>query len=140
MTSDEMVEDAKSRVRVVSPDELRHELDRGETVVLDVRDIRERWQLGTIPGARHAPRGMLEFWADPTSQYHKAFLEPGRRTVVYCAGGARSALAADALQTLGYTDVAHLEIGFNGWRDQGGAVDPVPVPDEFRESGESRES
>lgn len=134
MTIDEMVADAKTRVRVVSPDELRRELDRGETLVLDVRDVRERWQLGTIPGARHAPRGMLEFWADPTSRYHKPFLDPGRRTVLYCAGGARSALAADALQKLGYTDVAHLEVGFNGWRDAGGAVDPVPVPDEFRES------
>ena len=127
-----MVEDAKSRVRAVTKEELERELASGEAVVVDIRDVRERWELGTVPGARHVDRGMLEFWADPTSPYHKTYMDPERRTILYCAGGLRSALAADTLMKLGYRDVAHLEIGFNGWRDEGGAVEPVPVPDRYR--------
>jgi len=127
-----MVEDAKSRVRSVTKEELERELASGEAVVVDIRDVRERWELGTVPGARHVDRGMLEFWADPTSPYHKTYMDPERRTILYCAGGLRSALAADTLMKLGYRDVAHLEIGFNGWRDEGGAVEPVPVPDRYR--------
>ena len=127
-----MVEDAESRVRSVTKEELERELASGEAVVVDIRDVRERWELGTVPGARHVDRGMLEFWADPTSPYHKTYMDPERRTILYCAGGLRSALAADTLMKLGYRDVAHLEIGFNGWRDEGGAVEPVPVPDRYR--------
>ncbi|MGH7921079.1 MAG: rhodanese-like domain-containing protein [Candidatus Dormibacteraceae bacterium] len=132
MTADEMVADAKTRVPVVTREQLEAELEAGETLLVDIRDIRERWRSGAIPGARHVPRGMLEFWADPTNRYHKPFMDPARRTVLHCAGGARSALAAEALMKLGYRDVAHLEIGFDGWRAAGGAVRPVPVPDEFR--------
>jgi rhodanese-related sulfurtransferase len=132
MSYADMVEDAKSRVRAVTKEELERELASGEAVVVDIRDVRERWELGTVPGARHVDRGMLEFWADPTSPYHKTYMDPERRTILYCAGGLRSALAADTLMKLGYRDVAHLEIGFNGWRDEGGAVEPVPVPDRYR--------
>ncbi|HEY7200328.1 MAG TPA: rhodanese-like domain-containing protein [Candidatus Dormibacteraeota bacterium] len=132
MTYRDMIEDAKSRVRVVSKEELERELASGEAVVVDIRDARERWDLGAIPGARHVPRGMLEFWADPTSPYHKSFMDPNRRTILHCAGGLRSALAADTLMKLGYQDVAHLEIGLDGWRDEGGAVEQVPVPERYR--------
>jgi rhodanese-related sulfurtransferase len=71
--------------------------------VVDIRDIRERWERGAIPGARSMPRGMLEFWFDPESPYYKGGFDFGDRYVVYCAGGGRSALAAVALQDLGYT-------------------------------------
>ena len=128
----EMVAAAKQRVRVVSKADLEREVAGGDVQLLDVRDIRERWQEGSIPGARSVPRGMLEFWADPESPYYKKGLDPDKRTIVYCAGGMRSALAADALQQLGYRDVAHLEIGFHGWRDAGGEIEKVPVPDEIR--------
>jgi rhodanese-related sulfurtransferase len=104
----------------------------GEALVVDIRDVRERWNLGAIPGAKHVPRGMLEFWADPTSPYHKKYMDPNRRTILHCAGGLRSALAADTLMKLGYRDVAHLEIGFDGWKEAGGAIEDVPVPEEFR--------
>ena len=130
----EMVAAAKTRVRVVGKEDLERELAGGEVQLLDVRDVRERWRQGSIPGARSLPRGMLEFWADPESPYYKAELDPARRTIVYCAGGQRSALAADALQQLGYTDVAHLEIGFDAWKAAGGQVETVPVPDEIKNS------
>ncbi|MDQ6773190.1 MAG: rhodanese-like domain-containing protein [Candidatus Dormibacteraeota bacterium] len=128
----DMVDAAKKRVAVVNREELEEELARGEAVVLDIRDVRERWKSGAIRGARHAPRGMLEFWADPESPYHKSFMDPGRRTIVHCAGGQRSALAAAALLDLGYRDVAHLEIGFDGWKESGGAVEEVSVPESYR--------
>jgi rhodanese-related sulfurtransferase len=130
----DMVEAARKRVRVVSKDDLQRELGSGELQLLDVRDVRERWHSGTIPGARSVPRGMLEFWADPESPYYKKGLDPRKRTIVYCAGGQRSALAADALQQLGYVDVAHLEIGFDGWTEAGGEVEKVPLPEEFKKS------
>jgi rhodanese-related sulfurtransferase len=130
----EMVAAAKKRVRVVSKEELERELEKGDVQLIDVRDVRERWRLGSIPGARSVPRGMLEFWADPESPYYKQGLDPARPTVVYCAGGMRSALAADALEQLGYTDVAHLEIGFDGWQQSGGDVEKVLVPDEIKNS------
>jgi rhodanese-related sulfurtransferase len=127
-----MVNEAKARVPVVSKEELERELAEGRAMVVDIRDVRERWASGTIPGAKHVPRGMLEFWADPTSPYHKDFMDPERRTILHCAGGLRSALAADTLMKLGYRDVAHLEIGFEGWQEAGGAVEPVPVPEQYR--------
>ena len=130
----DMVAAAKSRVRSVSKEELEQELKSGDLQLFDVRDVRERWRLGSIPGARSVPRGMLEFWADPDSPYYKEGLDPKKRTIVYCAGGMRSALAADALQQLGYTDVAHLEIGFDGWKQAGGEVEKVPVPAEIKNS------
>ena len=129
-----MVAAAKQRVRVVSKSELERELQKGDVQLIDVRDVRERWSRGGIPGARSVPRGMLEFWADPESPYYKKGLDPARPTVVYCAGGMRSALAADALQQLGYQDVAHLEIGFDGWKEAGGEVEKVPVPEEIKNS------
>jgi rhodanese-related sulfurtransferase len=133
MNYEEMVNDAKSRVRVVGKDELERELADGEALVIDIREVQERWNEGAIPGAKHVSRGMLEFWADPTSPYHKGYMDPSRRTILHCAGGLRSALAADTLMKMGYRDVAHLEIGFSGWREAGGAVEDVPVPEKYRE-------
>ena len=114
-TVGEMVAEAKTRIDNVSIERLREELRRGTTQVLDIRDVRERKKLGWIPGSIHVPRGMLEFWLDPTSPYYQAKVDPERRMVLYCAGGGRSALAADVLRAMGFPDVAHLEAGFNGW-------------------------
>ena len=94
-------------------------------LLLDIREIQERVDLGTIPGAKHAPRGMLEFWADPKSPYYRDWFQEERRTVLFCAGGARSALAARALLDMGFRDVAHLEAGFKGWKEGGGAIEDV---------------
>ena len=72
-----------------------------------------------IPGAISAPRGMLEFWADPTSPYHRQEFDPQRRIILHCASGGRSALAADTLQQLGYSNVAHLAGGLKAWAEEG---------------------
>lgn len=125
MGVNEWVAAAKAEIDNLSADEVAAELERGEAIVVDIRDIRELWRDGTIPGARHAARGMLEFWADPESHYHKDWLQPGRRTILFCAGGQRSALSAKTLKDLGYADVGHLEIGFNAWKEQGRPVVPV---------------
>lgn len=121
----EMIDDARTRVTGISVDELRQERDHGDVLAVDVRDIRELWREGTIRGARHVPRGMLEFWSDPENEYYRDFMDPEHRVVIFCNKGHRSALAADALQKLGYRDVAHLEGGFTAWREAGGEVESI---------------
>ena len=129
-TVEQMVDEAKTRIQNLSLAELQAELARGGTQLLDIRDVRERRQLGHIPGAIHVPRGMLEFWLDPTSQYYTGKVDPEKRIVLHCAGGHRSALAADVLREMGFPNVAHLEPGFNGWAEAG-----LPV-----EGGEPKKS
>lgn len=130
----DMVREAKSRIEELSVEQLQSEIERGTVTLIDIRDPRELWERGTIPGAKSMPRGMLEFWFDPESKYYRGGLDFGERYVVYCAGGGRSALAADMLQDLGYTDVAHLTVGFNGWKDAGGAVENVEPDPKYRSS------
>ena len=132
MSVNDMVADARTRITGLSMEEMQRELESGEAVIVDIRDVRERWRDGTIPGAKHLPRGMLEFWADPQSEYHKRYMDPRKRTILYCAGGLRSSLAADVLQKLGYTNVAHLEMGFDAWKKAGGSWEEVSIPAEFR--------
>ena len=120
------VETVKRDIENLSVEELKAELAAGrDTLLLDIREIQEQVDLGTIPGARHAPRGMLEFWADPSSPYYRDWFQEDRRTVLFCAGGGRSALAVRALADMGFTDVAHLEAGFGGWRDAGEEIEDV---------------
>lgn len=125
----QLVAEAKQRIENLSLEELREELDRRQVQVLDIRDVRERHKLGWIPGSIHVPRGMLEFWLDPTSPYYTGKVDPEKRIVVYCAGGGRSALAADILRTMGFPDVAHLELGFNGWSAAGLPVEREGLPE-----------
>ena len=122
-TVGQMVEEAKTRLENLSVAQVQKEIQTGGIQVLDIRDVRERTKLGYIPGSQHVPRGMLEFWLDPTSQYYQAKVDPEKRMILYCAGGHRSALAADLLKQMGFPDVAHLEVGFNGWAAAGGAVE-----------------
>ena len=124
----EMIEAAMARVESVTAAELRTEQEAGDVLVEDIRDVRERWREGTIPGARHVPRGLLEFWSDPENRYHRDFMDPNARVALYCAEGERSALAADTLGELGYADVVHLEGGFTAWTADGGEVEPVEKP------------
>jgi rhodanese-related sulfurtransferase len=124
----DMVREAKSRIEELTVEQLQAEIEAGSATLIDIRDPREQWERGAIPGAKSMPRGMLEFWFDPESKYYRGGLDLEQRYVVYCAGGGRSALAADVLQDLGYTHVAHLVCGFNGWKDAGGAVETV-LPD-----------
>jgi len=115
----DMVAEAKQDIENLSVEQLRNEMDGGQTTVVDIRDNRELYLKGKIPGAMSAPRGMLEFWVDPASEYHRDVFEPSGRYVLYCASGGRSALAAKTMKDMGYQDVAHLEPGFNGWESAG---------------------
>lgn len=116
----------KSEIENLGVAELQKEIDQNEELLLiDLREIQEVVDLGTIPGAQNVARGMLEFWADPSSPYYRDYFAENKRIVTFCAGGGRSVYATLALRDMGYTNVAHLEVGFNGWRKSGGAVQDV---------------
>lgn len=111
----ELVAEAKEAIENLTPEQFAQEIQREGVVIVDLREREELDQQGSIPGAIHAPRGMLEFYADPSTPYHRTEFDPGRRTLLYCASGGRSALACKTLKQLGYTDVAHLDGGFKAW-------------------------
>ena len=119
----EMVAEAKGHVENLTPEQVAAEVEGGGATLIDIREDDERVQNGAIPNAVRAPRGMLEFWADPTSPYHREEFDPTRRTILYCASGGRSALAADTLQEMGYGDVAHLDDGIKAWKEGGHPVE-----------------
>ncbi|WP_372426285.1 rhodanese-like domain-containing protein [Salinarimonas chemoclinalis] len=96
---------------------------REDVVFVDLRDPRELEREGRMPGAVHCPRGMLEFWIDPRSPYHKPVFAQDKRFVFFCAGGWRSALAAATADEMGLTPVAHVEGGFKAWKEAGGPVE-----------------
>ena len=98
-------------------------IESDDVLLVDLREIQEVIDLGTIPGAKHVPRGMLEFWADPASPYYRDYFAEEKKTVVFCAGGGRSVYATLVLEEMGFKDVAHLEVGFNGWQKAGGTVE-----------------
>lgn len=120
-----LLEDANRAVRALTPAELAGMQERHEALVIDVREEAERRQHGCIPGAVHAPRGMLEFLVDPDSPYHRADLATDRVMVLHCAGGGRSALAAKTLMDMGFPRVAHLAGGFKAWQEAGQPVAPA---------------
>lgn len=117
-TSAQLVQEAKASIENLTPDQVEAEMASGNVTLLDVRDAPELAN-GTIPGAVHASRGMLEFYADPSSPYHKPELNPDSRVILHCASGGRSALAAQTLREPGYNDVAHLDGGFKAWQAAG---------------------
>jgi len=120
------VAEAKREIENLTVGDLKAELKGDPDLLLvDIRELQETVDLGTLPGAKHVPRGMLEFWADPKSPYYRDFFKEERRTIVFCAGGGRSALAALALQEMGFKRVAHLEPGFGGWQKAGEPVEDV---------------
>jgi rhodanese-related sulfurtransferase len=96
-------------------------------VFVDLRDPRELEREGMVPAAFHAPRGMLEFWIDPTSPYFKEVFGQAKRFVFYCQSGWRSALATRTVQEMGLGPVAHVEGGFRAWKDAGGPVGEKPA-------------
>ena len=116
-TAMQMIGEARAQVPLVEPKEAADELGSG-AVMVDVREP-EEWQHGHINGSVPAPRGLLEFFADPTSPRHNAQLDPSRRAIVVCASGARASLAALTLTTMGYQDVAILDGGLKGWTAAG---------------------
>lgn len=119
----QLLEDARKEIKAISArDAIARQGD--ETVVfVDLRDIRELQRDGMIPNAFHAPRGMLEFWVDPESPYHKEIFASGKQFIFYCASGWRSALATQVVQRMGLAPVTHIEGGFTAWREAGGAIE-----------------
>lgn len=123
----ELVASANAEVETLSVNQLRVALQEARSggtplTLVDIRDVRELEREGRVPDAIHAPRGMLEFWVDPASAYHRAEFARSGRYVLFCAGGLRSALATKALQDMGFGPVAHLSGGFAAWREAGGEV------------------
>lgn len=122
-TAAQLVAEAKASIENLTNEQVAQEIAGGDVLVVDIREPEERRANGAIAGAVSAPRGMLEFYADPTSAYHKEGFDPDRRVILHCASGGRSALAVKTLQDLGYTNIAHLDKGFNGWKEQGMPVE-----------------
>ena len=119
----DMVAAARARIEEIETPDLIAMVGDPNVVIVDIRDPRERGRTGFIPGAFHAPRGMIEFWVDPDSPYHKdVFSQEGKKYVFHCASGWRSALTVATLQDMGF-EAAHLKEGFSTWEKQGGPVE-----------------
>jgi rhodanese-related sulfurtransferase len=123
-----LVEAAEREIDTITVDEARMLHGGADVVFVDIRDIRELNREGRVPGAFHCPRGMLEFWIDPESDYHKPIFAEDKRFIFFCAGGLRSALAAQTAHRMGLCPVAHLRGGFSAWRAGGGAVEEPESP------------
>lgn len=123
----QMVDEAKSRITSISPEDAKARLGRDEVVFIDLRDVRELEREGMVPGAFHCPRGMLEFWIDPDSPYHKDIFAGDKQFVFYCNGAWRSALAADVAQQMGLENVVEMDGGFTEWKKKGFPVAERPT-------------
>jgi rhodanese-related sulfurtransferase len=117
-----LVEAATKEVETLTVTEAQALLGDPEVVIVDLRDPRELEREGKMPGAFHCPRGMLEFWIDPESPYHKPVFAEDKRFVFFCGGGWRSALAAKTAQDMGLKPVAHIDGGFTAWKKGGAPV------------------
>lgn len=125
MTAAEMVATAKQGVEGLSPDQVARAIADNGVLLVDLRETEERAAAGVIAGAIHAPRGMIEFHADPTSPYYMPEFDPGRRVILHCSAGSRSALAAGALRQLGYQHVSHLDGGLKAWAEAGLPIEQI---------------
>jgi len=122
----ELVDQAEEVIECLSVADVQGIFRDDDVVVVDVRDIREIWREGRIPGAYHMPRGMTEFWVDSTSPYFKdMFADTSKRFVFYCNKGWRSALAGKAAQDVGLKRVSHMRGGFTAWVEADGATEQV---------------
>ena len=119
----QLVSEANANIETLSIESAIALYGDANTVLVDIRDVRELKREGKVPGALHAPRGMLEFWVDPDSPYYREVFGSSKKFVFFCAGGLRSALATAQLQRMGLEPVAHIEGGFGAWRDAGGPVE-----------------
>ena len=122
-----LVDEALLTIRTIPVSEAISRHGDAGVVFVDLRDVRELEREGMIPGALHAPRGMLEFWVDPDSPYYKEVFGSEKEFYFYCASAWRSALATRTVQEMGLEPVAHIEGGFNGWKKAGGPVGEKPV-------------
>jgi rhodanese-related sulfurtransferase len=115
-----LLDEANAEVSTLPVAEARTLYDKDAYQFIDLRDIREIQRTGMIPGAFSCPRGMLEFWIDPDSPYHKDIFNQDKTYVFYCASAWRSALSAKIAQDMGLSPVMHLEGGFTKWAEEGG--------------------
>ena len=111
-----LVAEAKQQTNSISPADAHGQQKAGDAILIDIRDIREVQRDGRIEGAFHAPRGMLEFWADPDSPYHKEIFATEGELVLFCASSWRSALAAKTLQDMGFSNIRDMDGGFTAWK------------------------
>lgn len=118
-----LCDEANREVETISTADAVNAHAEGSAILVDIRDIRELKRDGKIPGAFHAPRGMLEFWIDPESPYHKDIFAKEGPFMFMCAGGMRSLLATKTAQDMGLKPVMNLEGGFGAWKNAGGPVD-----------------
>ena len=119
-SSKELVDNALKEIKTLDPKQVKELENKRQCTLIDIRDIRELWRDGTIKGALHIPRGMLEFWMDPGSQYYDdSKVSKEKKLVLFCAAGMRSALAAKTLKDMGYKNIAHAQGGFGSMTDQG---------------------
>ena len=119
----EMIAAARLLIDRVSVHEAAELQSLDAAILIDLRDVRELQKLGTVANSFHAPRGMLEFWADPNSPYHKPIFRTDKKLILFCASGLRSALAVRTLQEMGMKNVLDMEGGFTEWRMQDLPVD-----------------
>ena len=122
----QLVAEAMAQVTTYSVAQVQARMNDGHTQIVDIRDPRELERDGTVVGAYPAPRGMLEFWVDPGSPYHKPlFADESKEFILFCGAGWRSALAAKALQDMGMTNVAHIDGGYAAWVKQGAPTETL---------------
>ncbi|MCP4198393.1 MAG: rhodanese-like domain-containing protein [Proteobacteria bacterium] len=118
-----LVASAKEQIETLSQEDAEAQVAAGVSQFVDIRDIRELKREGGIPGAIHAPRGMLEFWVDPASPYHKPEFNTDKKLVLFCASAWRSALAVKTLQDMGFENIAEMEGGFGAWKKRGAMIE-----------------
>lgn len=114
-----LLADANAVIEAVTPEQAESLLKNPDVILVDLREPREVDLEGRINGAKHCPRGMLEFWIDPESPYHKDYFSSGRSFIFYCASGWRSALATKIAQEMGLPSVKHINGGFTAWKKSG---------------------
>ncbi len=119
-SSQDLVEEALKNIETLEAEKVKFLQEEGKCVLVDIRDIRELWKGGTVKNSKHIPRGMLEFWLDPKSSYYKqGKFEEQKKMVLFCALGFRSALATKSLIDMGFTNVAHVNGGFDALKNAG---------------------
>jgi len=119
-SSQDLVNEANQLIETLDPTQVKSMLDNNECTLIDVRDIRELWKEGTIKGAKHIPRGMLEFWLDPESSYYKeGKFDQNKKMILFCALGLRSSLSTKTLKDMGFKNVANVNGGFDALKKNG---------------------
>jgi rhodanese-related sulfurtransferase len=121
-----LLAEAEREITTLTPEQALAMHGRDDVQFVDIRDVRELQREGTIPGAFHATRGMLEFWIDPDSPYYKPVFGEPKTFVFFCQSGWRSALATQTVQRMGLADVCHIGGGFRAWQEIDAPVEPLP--------------